>query len=92
MPDQPSPEAKPPATAAEPLILPKSSLALPPWKQRKFRDCHGLGLGGSVDIVRNAGGQLAAFVADPAQLSAQDRAEIVEILNSPRYAIKPATK
>lgn len=77
-----------------PNILPLDALGQPAWKARKFRDNHALHRGGSVDIVRNADGQLAAFVADPAQLTDQVRTEIAAILTSPRYTRpeKPKTK
>lgn len=66
-------------------------MSSPAWKPRKFRDNHALGHGGSVDIVRNGEGKLAAFVDDPAKLTDQARKEIAQILNSPSYAT-PAKK
>lgn len=89
------PESKIPTTEGAlplppPVILPRSDLSTPAWKARKFRDNHALGRGGDVDIVRNAGGKLAAFVADPAKLTDKERAEIAQILAEPKY--HPAAK
>lgn len=96
MPDEtPAPETPPPApaqapsqsapAAPAPTILASDVLGQPAWKARKFRDNWALARGGDVDIVRNASGQLAAFVPDPSKLTDAGRAEIAKILDEPRY-------
>ena len=80
-----TPAETPPPTPA-PLILATADMSQPQWMARKFRDNWALGKGGDVDVIRNAQGQLAAFVEDPTKLSDATRAEIAKILSEPRYA------
>jgi len=92
---QPKPDPTPANPApetlcAEPLILPLSAASASPWNNFSLKANRALHGGGNAVVIRNSGGQIAAFLPDSMKITPALKTEIAAILADPRYARKPA--